>query len=89
LCISVNEEVIHGIPGKRRLQDGDIVGLDLGVIYDGYYSDSAVTIPVGKACDEDLRLIRVTEECLQRAISKAVVGSRIREYFRGGLWPCP
>ncbi|RPJ07535.1 MAG: type I methionyl aminopeptidase [Spirochaetaceae bacterium] len=79
LCISVNEEVIHGIPGKRKLADGDIVGLDLGVIYNRYYSDSAVTVPVGKADNEDQRLIRVTEECLEHAIKKAVAGNRIRD----------
>jgi len=79
LCISVNEEVIHGIPGKRKLQEGDIVGLDPGVIYEGYFSDSAVTLPVGKAKSDDLKLIRVTEECLGRAIGMAVAGNRIRD----------
>jgi len=64
LCISVNEEVVHGIPGPRRLQEGDIVGLDLGCIVGGFYGDAARTVAVGKVSDESARLLRVTEEAL-------------------------
>ncbi len=64
LCISVNEEVVHGIPGKRKLKDGDIVGLDLGCIVDGFFGDAARTVAVGRVSDEAQRLMRVTEEAL-------------------------
>jgi len=77
LCISLNEEVIHGIPGKRRLQRGDIVSLDLGVNLGGYFSDAAVTLPVGKVAPEREKLIRVARECLELGIEQAVCGNRI------------
>src|SRR5439155_2716695 len=64
LCISVNEEVVHGIPGDRRLQDGDVVGLDLGCVVDGFYGDAARTVGVGRVSDEARRLMSVTEEAL-------------------------
>ena len=64
LCASVNEQVVHGIPSKRRLKEGDIIGLDLGAIVSGFYGDSAVTVPVGVASSEALRLIQVTEESM-------------------------
>jgi NAD(P)-dependent dehydrogenase (short-subunit alcohol dehydrogenase family) len=64
LCVSINDEVIHGIPGKRRLCEGDIVSLDLGVNLDGYYSDAAVTLAVGAVSPERSRLIEVTRACL-------------------------
>ena len=75
ICVSVNEEVIHGIPGKRRLKEGDIVGLDCGIDLEGYFSDSAITVPVGRVSEEAERLMRVTRECLERAaayVSNAV-----------------
>src|SRR6266571_2633700 len=71
LCASVNEEIIHGIPSARRLKEGDIVGLDLGVVLDGYYGDSALTAPVGKVSGEAERLLSVTEEALELAIREA------------------
>jgi methionyl aminopeptidase len=77
LCVSINHEVIHGIPGKRRLKRGDIVGLDLGVNLGGYYADAAVTIPVGKVTPEREQLIRVARECLDLGIEHAVCGNRI------------
>ncbi|MBN1524781.1 MAG: type I methionyl aminopeptidase [Spirochaetales bacterium] len=77
LCISINEEVIHGIPGSRIIQEGDIVGLDCGVIYHGYFSDCAVTLPVGKVSREAEKLITVTKECLARAIEAAKAGNRV------------
>ncbi len=79
LCASVNEQVVHGIPSKRRLKEGDIIGLDLGAIVSGFYGDSAVTVPVGAAGQEALRLIRVTEEALYKGIAKAVVGNRLSD----------
>ena len=77
LCISVNEEVVHGIPGERRLQEGDIVGLDLGCVVDGYYGDAARTVAVGRVGDEVRRLLQVTEECLRAAIAVCRPGSRV------------
>jgi methionyl aminopeptidase len=77
LCASVNEQIVHGIPSNRRLDEGDIVSLDLGVIIDGYYGDSALTVPVGTISESLQRLLRVTEESLQLAIDKARVGNRL------------
>lgn len=82
LCVSVNEEVIHGIPGKRRLVEGDIVGLDCGIDLEGYYSDSAITLPVGKVSEEADRLMRVTRECLQRGIEAVKPGARVHDISR-------
>jgi methionyl aminopeptidase len=80
LCISVNEQVVHGIPSpKRVLKSGDIVGLDFGVIYDGYYGDSAMTVPIGEVPPEVDRLLKVTEQCLYRAIEQAVPGNYISD----------
>jgi methionyl aminopeptidase len=79
VCISVNEQVIHGIPGKRRLNQGDIVGLDLGVNVGGYYADAAVTLPVGPVSPEREKLIRVARECLDAGIEQAVYGNRISD----------
>jgi len=77
LCASVNEEVVHGIPGSRILKNGDIVGLDFGVIYQNFYADSAMTVPVGTISDETQKLIRVTEEALNRGIHQAKSGNRL------------
>jgi len=77
LCASVNEQIVHGIPSNRRLNEGDIVSLDLGVIIDGYYGDAAMTVPVGMITEPLQRLLRVTEESLQLAIDKARVGNRL------------
>ena len=77
LCISVNDEVIHGIPGKRKLKSGDIVGLDLGVNVGGYYADAAITLPVGRISAQRAKLIRVARECLELGIEQAVCGNRI------------
>jgi methionyl aminopeptidase len=79
LCASVNEQVVHGIPSKRVLKEGDIIGLDLGAIVEGFYGDSAVTVGVGKVDDKALRLIRVTEEALALGIEQAVVGNRLSD----------
>lgn len=77
LCASVNDEVIHGIPSGRRLEEGDILSLDLGVVLDGYYGDSAITVPVSEIPDSLSRLLHVTEECLVLAIGKARAGNRV------------
>lgn len=77
LCISVNEEVVHGIPGKRKLKDGDIVGLDLGCIVDGFYGDSARTVGVGKVSSESERLMRATEASLRAGIAMCHPGKRV------------
>lgn len=76
-CISVNEEVVHGIPSARVLVEGDIVGIDIGLIRDGWHADSAETIPVGRVGDEAARLIDVTRECLARGIAAIAPGRRI------------
>ena len=78
ICTSVNEEIVHGIPSpKRRLRDGDIVGIDAGAIVDGWHADAAITVPVGAVSDEAARLIRVTEEALRMGIAKAALGNRV------------
>lgn len=78
LCASVNNEVIHGIPSDRRvLQEGDILSLDTGVVLDGYYGDSAVTVPVGTISEAAQRLLTVTEEALELALQKARLGNRL------------
>ena len=77
LCASVNEQIVHGIPSSRRLNDGDIVSLDLGVVIDGYYGDAAMTVPVGVISEPLKKLLRVTEESLHLAIDQARVGNRL------------
>lgn len=79
LCTSVNAEVVHGIPSSRRLQEGDIVGLDLGAVVDGYYGDAAITVPVGVVSPLAQRLLSVTENALQRGIAQATEGRRISD----------
>ncbi len=80
VCISVNEEVVHGIPSpKRVVKTGDVVGLDFGVIYDGYYGDSAMTVPVGAISAEVERLVNVTEQALYRAIEQAIPGNHLSD----------
>ena len=77
LCVSINEEIVHGIPSNRPLRDGDIVGLDYGVIYDGFYGDSAVTVGVGKVSEEAARLMAVTEQALYKGIEQLHAGKRL------------
>ena len=80
LCVSVNEEVVHGIPSrKKRLKHGDIISIDFGVFYKGYYGDSAITVPVGKISDDIERLLRTTRVSLEKGIEQAVVGNRIAD----------
>lgn len=75
LCVSVNDEVVHGVPSDRALKEGDIVGLDFGIVYKGFHTDSAVTVPVGKITKEAEKLIRVTREALDLGIEEARAGN--------------
>ena len=77
LCASINEEIVHGIPANRSLRDGDIIGLDYGVIYDGYYGDSAVTVGVGSVSAEAQKLMDVTEQALYKGIEQLWDGKRL------------
>jgi len=78
LCLSLNEEIVHGIPStRRRLAPGDILGIDLGVKLDGYHGDSAITVPVGTVEPEVSRLLSVTEESLREAILQCLPGNRV------------
>jgi len=79
ICTSVNEEVVHGIPGLRKLRSGDIISIDVGAVKNGYYGDAAVTLPVGKVDREIIKLIEVTREALMRGIEHAVVGNRLSD----------
>jgi methionyl aminopeptidase len=77
LCVSVNDEIVHGIPGERELQEGDIVSLDLGVNYNGFHADAAITVGVGKIGPEAKELITITEESLQAGIAAAKCGGHV------------
>lgn len=79
LCASVNEQVVHGIPSKRKLKDGDIIGLDLGAIVGGFYGDSAITVAVGRIPSETEKLVQVTKEALYLGIQQAIVGNRVTD----------
>ena len=79
LCTSINDAVVHGIPSKKTLKEGDIIGLDLGVIVEGYYGDAAITVPVGTIAPSAMRLLKITEEALYKGIAQAVVGHRISD----------
>ncbi len=82
LCASVNQEVVHGIPGDRELRDGDIIGLDYGVLYEGYYGDSAITVPIGKVTPEVEALLRTTEESLYLGIKQMTDGNHVSDISR-------
>ncbi|MBA2954326.1 type I methionyl aminopeptidase [Nocardioides sp. MAH-18] len=79
ICASVNDEVVHGIPGERVLADGDVVSIDCGAIVDGWHGDAAVTVPVGAVSDDLTELIRVTEESMWRGIAAAHLGGRVTD----------
>jgi len=76
ICASVNDELVHGIPGPRVLQEGDIISIDVGAILDGYHGDAAITLPVGEVDPETLRLLEVTEGALYAGIAAAGLGNR-------------
>lgn len=79
ICVAINEEVVHGIPGERILQPGDILGIDLGAIIDGYHGDSALTVPIGEVSEEAQKLLRVTREALFKGIAQAKSGKRLSD----------
>lgn len=79
VCTSINEQVVHGIPSSRKLKDGDIISLDIGVYYKGFYGDAAVTLPVGSVSDKAVKLIMVTEKALEAGLGKAVEGNRLSD----------
>ncbi|HEY9077796.1 MAG TPA: type I methionyl aminopeptidase [Anaerolineaceae bacterium] len=76
-CISINDELVHGIPGKRKLKEGDIVSMDCGVVYEGYVGDAAFTAPVGEVSETARKLMAVTEKCLEIGISKMIENNRV------------
>lgn len=82
LCTSVNEEVVHGIPGKRVLREGDVVTLDFAANYNGWHADSAITVPVGPISVDVERLLKVTEDALYRGIAAARAGNRLHDIGR-------
>lgn len=77
ICASVNEELVHGIPGDRKLNDGDIISIDIGAYYNGYHGDSAWTYAVGSVSEEAEKLLKVTEESLYKGLEKAMPGDRL------------
>lgn len=82
LCLSIDEEVVHGLPGSRKLKEGQIVSIDCGAEKDGYFGDSAVTYAVGHISDEKKRLMQITEEALFHGIEKAIAGNKIYDISR-------
>ncbi|MFH1190741.1 MAG: type I methionyl aminopeptidase [Candidatus Omnitrophota bacterium] len=78
-CVSVNEEIVHGVPGSRVILEGDIVSIDLGVNYEGFFSDMAMTLPVGKVNDDKLKLIAVSQQSLDIGIKQAQVGNYVTD----------
>jgi len=79
VCTSVNEEIVHGIPGERALREGDIIGIDLGVNYGGYFTDAAVTLAVGKISPQVNELVEVSQRALDEAIKEAVAGNNLSD----------
>jgi methionyl aminopeptidase len=79
LCASVNEQVVHGIPSARALNEGDIISLDMGVKLNGFYGDSAVTVAVGRVPDDVVKLLRVTQEALEKGIAQVRIGGRVSD----------
>ena len=77
LCASVNDQVVHGIPSNRPMHEGDILSLDMGVKLNGFYGDSAVTVPIGRVDPEVLRLLAVTQESLEKGIAQVRLGGRV------------
>jgi methionyl aminopeptidase len=82
LCTSINHEVVHGIPGDVRLKEGDIVGLDFGVLYKGYFGDAAITVPIGDISAETKKLLKITQECLYLGIEQMVSGNHLSDLSR-------
>jgi methionyl aminopeptidase len=82
ICVSVNEEVVHGIPGPRTIRDGDLVSLDVGGLLEGWYADAATTVPVGSVPPEARRLVQAAQRALDAGIACAVVGNRVSDISR-------
>jgi methionyl aminopeptidase len=82
ICASINEEIVHGIPGKRKLAEGDILSVDIGVLYQGYNGDAAKTFPVGKISKAMQKLLRTCEECLDKGIRAAIPGNKVSDIAR-------
>jgi len=90
LCASINQEIVHAVPSDRVLKEGDIISLDLGILYKGFHADMALTVPVGKVSPETQRLIRITKKALKRGIKKIKpgntlgdIGNTIQRYVEG------
>lgn len=83
ICVSVNDEVVHGVPGSRVIADGDIVSIDCGAIVDGWHGDAAVTVPVGEVSEQATELMRVTEEGMWRGFAAATLGGHVADISRG------
>jgi len=83
VCTSVNEEIVHGIPGERRLKNGDIISLDMGIKYQGYFSDAAVTLPIGKISPQAKRLIEVARRALSEGIKRADIECQLSDISYG------
>lgn len=79
ICASIDDEVVHGIPGKRVLRDGDIISIDIGVLKNNFYGDAALTAPVGKISDEKKRLLEITEQSLIEGIRQAIANNRVHD----------
>ncbi|SJZ98809.1 type I methionyl aminopeptidase [Selenihalanaerobacter shriftii] len=79
VCVAINEQVVHGIPDSRRLESGDIIGLDIGAVKNGYYGDAAQTLAVGEVSSEAQKLMKVTKDSLNAAIEAAVIGNRLSD----------
>lgn len=79
LCVGINEEVVHGIPGRKQLKEGDILSVDCGVLLDGFFGDHAWSFPVGKVNDEAAKLLAVGEESLMRGVAEAKAGNRLHD----------
>ncbi len=77
ICVSINDQIVHGIPGEREIKEGDIISLDIGSIVDGFYGDAAITVVVGKASREAESLVETTREALEEGIKKAYAGARL------------
>ncbi len=82
ICVSINQQVVHGIPSDRLLKEGDIVGLDFGVLYKGYFGDSAITVPVGEIPADTEKLLRITKECLYLGIEQMIPGNHLSDISR-------
>ena len=82
ICVSVNEEVVHGIPGPRTIRDGDLVSLDVGGLLEGWYADAATTVPAGSVPPEARRLVEATQRALDAGIACAIVGNRVSDISR-------